>query len=41
VVKEVYPYLYALWGVVQTLLRFRYLYLQDQKDHYYHLFYLL
>jgi hypothetical protein len=28
VVKLVYPYLYALWGILQTICKFRYLYLQ-------------
>lgn len=40
-IKLIYPYLYAIFGIVQTFYKFRYLYLQESKDYYYNLFYRL
>lgn len=40
VLRSIYPYIYALFGLLQTFYRFRYLYLQGEKEeYYYHLLY--
>lgn len=40
ILKEIYPYLYAVVGLLQTFHKFRYLYQEaDKEDRWYHLFY--
>lgn len=41
IVKEIYPYMYAIFGLLQAFFKFRYLYVDAENDkNYYHIFYL-